>query len=97
VVAMGVQVHVDALHGSTGWLLLQSDLKNAFNSIHRAAILGALEQRGPAMLPWVRQAPPPAPLLVGREVIWSTRSTRWSTRNPPSGPLLLHPGGNPDR
>jgi len=34
VVAMGVQAH-DFLHGSTGWLLLQLDLKNAFNSIHR--------------------------------------------------------------
>jgi len=66
---MGVQVHVDALHGSTGWLLLQLDLKNAFNSIHRPAILGALEQRYPAMLPWVRQASWPATLLVGWEGI----------------------------
>jgi len=66
---MGVQVHVDALHGSTGWLLLQLDLKNAFNSIHRPAILGALEQRCPAMLPWVRQASWPATLLVGWEGI----------------------------
>jgi len=73
VVAMGVQAHVDALHGSTGLLLLQIDLKNAFNSIHRPSILGALEQRCPTMLPWVRQASQPAPLLVGREVIWSTR------------------------
>jgi len=73
VVAMGVQAHVDAIHGSTGWLLLQVDLKNAFNSIIRPASLGALEQWCPAMLPWVRQASQPAPLLVGREVIWSTR------------------------
>jgi len=76
VVAMGVQAHVDALHGSTGWLLLQVDLKNAFNSIHRPAILGALEQRCPAMLPWVRQTSQPAPLLVGREVIGSTRGVQ---------------------
>jgi len=34
VVAMGVQAQVDALHGSTGWLLLQVDLKNAFNFIN---------------------------------------------------------------
>jgi len=27
------------------------------------------------MLPWVRQAFQLAPLLVGREVIWSTRSS----------------------
>jgi len=46
------------------------DLKNAFNSIHRPAILNALEQRGPSMLPLVRQAFQPATLLVGRYVVW---------------------------
>jgi len=63
---MGVQAQVDALHGSTGWLLLQVEHKNAFNSIHRPHILGALEQRCPAILPLVRQPSQPAPLLVGR-------------------------------
>jgi len=42
VVAMGVQALADTLHGSTGWLMMQVDLKNAFNSIHRPAILDAL-------------------------------------------------------
>jgi len=73
---MVVQAHVDAVHGSTGRLLLQVDLKNAFKSIHQPAILGALEQRGPAKLPWVRQASQPAPLLLGRVVIWSTRGVQ---------------------
>jgi len=60
-VAMGVQAQVDALHGSTGWLLLQVDLKNAFNSIARPAILEAVERLGPSMMPWPRQAfRPPA-------------------------------------
>jgi len=54
VVAMGVQTLADTLNGSTGWMLLQVDLKNAFNSIQRPAILDALEQRCPSMLPWVR-------------------------------------------
>jgi len=69
VVEMGVQALADTLHGSTGWLMLQVDLKNAYNSIHRPAILDALERQCPSMLPWVRQAFQPAPLLVGREVI----------------------------
>jgi len=69
VVAMGGQSQSDTLHGSTGWLLLQVDLKNAFNSIHRPTILDALELRCPSMLLWVRQAFHPAPLLVRREVI----------------------------
>jgi len=92
VVAMGVQAHVDALHGITGLLLLQEDLKNACNSIHRPAILGALEQRCPAMLPWVRQGSQPEPLLVGREVIWSTRGGGYSRAT--LVPLPLR-GGHP--
>jgi len=70
--AMGVQALADTLNGSTGWLLLQVDLKNAFNCIHRPAIPEALEQRCPSLLPWVRQAFQPAPVLVGSEVMWST-------------------------
>jgi len=42
VVAMGVRALADTLHGSTGWLLPQVDLKNAFNSIQRPAILDFL-------------------------------------------------------
>jgi len=89
VVAMGVQGQVDALHGSTGWLLLQVDLKNAFNSIARPAIMEAFERLCPSMIPWVRQAFQPASLLVGREVIWST----WGKQQgDPLGPFLLSGG-----
>jgi len=59
VVTIGLQAQVDTLHGSTGWLLLQVDLKNAFNSTI-----------------WVRQAFQPASLLVGREVMCSTRGVQ---------------------
>jgi len=51
VVAMGVQAQADALHGSKGWLLLQVDLRNAFNSISRPAILEAIERMCPSMMP----------------------------------------------
>jgi len=67
VVAMGVQAQVEAVHGSPGWLLLPVDMKNAFNSIARQAILEALEHQCPYMTPWVRQAFQHAPLLIGRE------------------------------
>jgi len=70
VVAMGVLALAEPMHGSTWWLLLQVDLKNAFSSIHRPTILEALEQRCPSLLPWVRQAFQPAPLLLGLEVVW---------------------------
>jgi len=88
-VAMGVQALADTLYGSTRWLLLQLDLQNAFNYVHRPAILTALEQRCPSMLPWVRQAFHPAPLLVGREGIWSTRGVQ---QGDPLGPFLFAAG-----
>jgi len=68
---------------------LQVDLSNAFNSIHRPAVPGALEQRCPAMLPCVRQASQPAPLLVGREFIWSTQGLQ---QGDPLGPFLFAAG-----
>jgi len=42
-VAMGVQAQVDALHGSTIWLLPQVDLKSTSKSFARPAIMEALE------------------------------------------------------
>jgi len=51
---------VEALHGIKGWHLLQVNLKNAFNSIARPAVLEALERLCPSMKPWVRQAFQPA-------------------------------------
>jgi len=76
---MGVQALVEGPHGSTGWLLLQVNLKNAFNSIQHPKFLDALSQRCLSMLPWVRQAFRPAPLLVYREVSWSTQGYKQVT------------------
>jgi len=69
--------------------LLQVDLRNAFNSIARPAILEAIERLCPSLMPWVRQAFQPAPLLVGREVIWSTRGVQ---QGDPLGPFLFAAG-----
>jgi len=41
------------------------------------------------MMPWVRQAFQPAPLLIGREVIWSTRGVQ---QGDPLGPFLFAAG-----
>jgi len=63
VVAMGVQAQVEALHGSTGWLLLQVDLKNAFNSIARPARPPAGWPGGHLVNPGVQQGDPLGPFL----------------------------------
>jgi len=65
------------------------DLENAFNSIARPAILEALERLCPSMMPWLRQAFHPAPMLVGREVIWSNRGVQ---QGDPLGPFLFAAG-----
>jgi len=71
---------------ATGQMLLQAELQNAFNSIVRQAVLEALERQCPSLLPWVRQAFQPAPLLVGRIVIWSTRGVQQCD---PLGPFMF--------
>jgi len=76
VVAMGVQVVADTLHRSKGWLLFPVDRKNALNSIHRFAVLSALERRCPALVPWVLQAFQAAPFLVGSHQIWFTQGVQ---------------------
>jgi len=85
----GSAAQVDALHGSTGWLLLQVDLKNAMNSIARPAILDALERLCPSIMPWPRQAFQPAPMLVGREFFWSNRGVQ---QGDTLGPFLFAAG-----
>jgi len=70
-------------------MLLQVDLKNAFNSIARSAILESLERLSQSMLPWVRQAFRPVFLFVGQEVIWSTRGAQ---QGDPPGPVLFSAG-----
>jgi len=60
------------------------DFKNAFKSIYRSTIMDALEQRCLSM-----QAFQPAPVLVGCEVIWSTRGVQ---QGDPLGPFLLAAG-----
>jgi len=80
---------VDSLHGSTRWRLPQVDLKKAFSSIARPAILEALERQLPSMMPWVRQAFRPNPLLFGWGVIWSTRGGQ---QGDPLGTLLFAAG-----
>jgi len=72
------------------------DLKNAFNSLQRPAILEALEQRCPSILPWLRQAFQPAPMLVGREVIWSTRGYSKATPGKAKPTAGCSPGRAPE-
>ena len=62
------------------------DLTNAFNSVHRAAVMGALEELSPALLPWTRFCLQPAPLFCGGKAIMSTRGVQ---EGDPLGPLFF--------
>ena len=52
-VAMALQGWVDANRSSSDWAVLQVDLRNAFNSMDRGAMLRATLQHVPELLPWV--------------------------------------------
>ena len=83
---MGVQAAIDGIPSTSPWTLLQVDLWNAYNSVHRAAVVGALEELSPALLPWTRFCLQPAPLFCGGMAIMSTRGVQ---QGDPLGPLVF--------
>ena len=85
-VGMGVQELVHQLSGREDWGLLQVDVRNAFNTLQRETILGAVATHAPELTAWVRQTLQPAPLLCGREVVWSTQGVQ---QGDPMGPFLF--------
>ena len=52
-IAMGLQSWVHAHHTEHAWAILQVDLRNAFNSVHREAIFDEIGQSAPELIPWV--------------------------------------------
>ena len=60
------------LQAPTGnWVVLQLDIRNAFNSVHRGAIAQGLSRYAPHLLPWAASCLQPAPLFVGDTTIES--------------------------
>ena len=67
--------------------LLQIDLKNAFNSVLRAAVLRQVQQRAPAMFPWAKWSLGGKNLLVCQEE--TIHGVRGVQQGSPLGPLFF--------
>jgi len=50
---MGLQSWVQAHQGEQDWAVLQVDLRNAFNSLHREPILEEVGRLAPELVPWI--------------------------------------------
>jgi len=73
------------------WVVLQADLRNAFNSVHRAAFIKAVEEHLPVLSPWVRWTyDTRAELLVNSpEGPITVLSEEGCQQGDPLGPLLF--------
>ena len=88
-VAMGLQQCVDVLHGSspTGWAVLQVDLSNAFNSLRRRRLLGAVAACCPEAMPWMAYCyGKHTPLYLGTTIVESQSGVQ---QGDPCGPLAF--------
>jgi hypothetical protein len=85
-VAMTFQHLILQAAGDSQWVLLQVDIKNAFNTVQRSAIHKALLRRAPHLLPWASVCLQPTPLYVDDSII---ESTEGGQQGAPLVPLLF--------
>ena len=82
-----VREYIDSHIGTPNHLVVKLDLTNAFNTVHRSAVIREVNRRFPAAAPLVSQAySQPSPLHLGPTRLWSSRGVQ---QGDPLGPILF--------
>ena len=81
-----IQQLVSSQPSSATWGVLQLDISNAFNSVHRSAIINSLSSFAPHLLPWASASLQPSRLHLGQDIIWSKEGGQQGS---PLVPLLF--------
>jgi hypothetical protein len=74
----------DPYHGK--WCVLQVDIKNAFNSVHRSSILEAVGRQADNLLPWTQQSLQSSTLFLGEYTLVSSEGGQ---QRAPLSPLFF--------
>ena len=83
----GVREFVTSSEAAATRIVVKVDVRNAFNSVRRDAMLSCVRDRCPALFPMIYQAYfSPTPLLIGEDKIWSATGVQ---QGDPLGPLCF--------
>ena len=88
-IAISVQEIVDSLPVDGEWAVLQIDISNAFNCVHRQAIVRCVQKYAPHLLPWAMQSLQCTSLFCGEHRISSSEG---SQQGAPLSPLFFSLG-----
>ena len=85
-VAMGIQKLLPTLPAEPGWAILQIDLRNAFNCVHRDSVLDGTRRYAPGLFNWLQtMLINQSPLFLGQHIIQSASGVHQGCPLGPAG------------